>query len=516
MASAAEGAQDIQVLVAGAGPVGLALAANLARLGIGVRIVDRTAERTDKSKALVVWCRTLELMEIMGCAERFIAAGMKVTRANIFARGRRLARMTLDAIESAHRYALFIPQSETERLLDEHLNGLGVTVERRVELTGFEQDRDGVTATLAHADGQAETVRAQWLVGCDGAHSTVRHKLGFAFEGETEQSDWILADVHLQGPAAEKPELSIFWHPEGVLVLFPITPGRFRVVGDMGTVPAATPGQATSQAELTLPEVQALLDRRGPGNLTARDPVWLSRFRINERKVANYRSGRVFLAGDAAHIHSPAGGQGMNTGIQDACNLAWKLALGCRGLARGEALLDSYTPERSAVGEMVLRNATRLTRVAIMRNPLGQAVRNTILSVVAHFPAFRRRFAATLAEIDIAYPDSPLSRAGGGAGVVPPGARMPDCAVRRLDGMPTTLHALLREGRLALLAGSEAQRAKLAELVARHPGALTAAVSEGLGSGLMIVRPDAYAGLVTGPDDWSGVGSYLDAFLTAG
>jgi 2-polyprenyl-6-methoxyphenol hydroxylase-like FAD-dependent oxidoreductase len=344
-----------QVLIVGAGPVGLTMAAELARYGVAVRIVDKAMRRTDKSKALVLWSRTLELLARAGCAEKFVAAGQQVTAANIIAGGAMIGHVDLTGVASPYRYALMLPQSETERLLEEHLRSFGVTVEREVELTAFTPGASAVAATLRRGGGELESLETEWLVGCDGAHSTVRHGLGLPFAGTTLQSDWILADIHLQGYPFPGAELAMYWHQDGVLAVFPISPGRFRVIADLGMSEGAHP------ADPTLDQVQATIERRGPGGLFASDPIWLSAFRINERKVTHYRSGRVFVAGDAAHVHSPAGGQGMNTGMQDAINLAWKLALACRQ-ACPDALLDSYSIERSAVGEQVLKAAGRRMR----------------------------------------------------------------------------------------------------------------------------------------------------------
>jgi 2-polyprenyl-6-methoxyphenol hydroxylase-like FAD-dependent oxidoreductase len=295
---------NTDVLVAGAGPVGLAMAVGLARYGVSVRIVDKAAQRTDKSKALVLWSRTLELLDSAGCSRPLIEAGCKVSGVEIVEGSKQIAHVSLDGVASPHPYALMLPQSETERLLDEHLNGLGVQVERSVELIQFAAAADKVVSKLRHADGHEETIETAWLIGCDGAHSTVRHQLGMEFVGDTMPSNWILADVHLSN-VPWKQEVVIAWHADGVLAIFPIVEGRYRVIADVGSAQRSDP---------TLAEVQAILDQRGPGGIVASEAVWLAGFGINERKVADYRAGRVFLAGDAAHIHSPAGGQGMNTG----------------------------------------------------------------------------------------------------------------------------------------------------------------------------------------------------------
>jgi 2-polyprenyl-6-methoxyphenol hydroxylase-like FAD-dependent oxidoreductase len=294
------------VLIAGAGPVGLTMAADLARYGVTVRIVDKAASRTDQSKALVLWSRSLELIERMGCVERFLKAGMNTHGARMSTGKELIGEITFDDVESRYPFALMIPQNETERLLETYLEELGVKVERQIELTAFTARTDGVTATLRDAAGREESVAAEWLIGCDGAHSTVRHGLGIEFSGTTQPSDWVLADLRLSGLNPDK--FDIFWHAQGILAFFPIVGDRYRVGADLG--PAGGGGH---RGDPTLAEVQALVDQRGPGAIRLHDPIWLSSFRINERKVKDYGRGRVFLAGDAAHIHSPAGGQGMNT-----------------------------------------------------------------------------------------------------------------------------------------------------------------------------------------------------------
>jgi 2-polyprenyl-6-methoxyphenol hydroxylase-like FAD-dependent oxidoreductase len=408
-----------QVLIIGAGPVGLTLAAELARYGVSVRIVDKAAQRTDKSKALVLWSRTLELLDRAGCTESFVAAGHKVDAANIVADKTVVARIKISDVDSAYPYALMLPQSDTERLLEEHLGHLGVNIERQTEMSRFEQDERGVTAVLRHADGKEEVVEADWLIGCDGAHSAVRHGLGLSFLGDTLQSDWILADLHLSGYPLPATEIVTYWHEDGVLVIFPMSATRFRIIADIGLSKEGAP------VDPTLDEVQAIVDRRGPGGMVGSDPIWLSAFRINERKVADYRAGRVFVAGDAAHVHSPAGGQGMNTGMQDAINLAWKLALVCRGAA-SEKLLDSFSAERSAVGAEVLKAAGRLTMVATMKNHTAQAVRNLFGRLLLGLAPVRKAMVDTMTEVSIGYDHSPLNGPGAhGVAGPAPGRRLP-------------------------------------------------------------------------------------------
>jgi 2-polyprenyl-6-methoxyphenol hydroxylase-like FAD-dependent oxidoreductase len=398
------------VLVLGAGPVGLAMAAELARYGLTVRIIDKNAVRTDKSKALVVWSRTLELLDRTSIGAELLAAGRICKAANLMSGPTALAHITFEDVDSTHPYALMIPQSETERVLEDHLRTLGVAVERNTELTAFTQSADSVTCTLS----TGETVTADYLVACDGAHSIARHILNFSFEGDTLPSNWMLADVHLHGlPNPE--EMHIFLHEAGVLAMFPIGAAsdanpRTRIIANTGSTQSDQP-----IPEPTLAEVQAVLDQRGigAGKVIASDPIWLANFTINERKISNYRSGRVFLAGDAAHIHSPAGGQGMNTGIQDACNLAWKLALVQRKLcAAAELLLESYSAERGPVAEQVIKSTGKLTSLATMQNSALLALRNTAVKLAFGTPAAKHAMANELTEISVHYPDSPLNDTG--------------------------------------------------------------------------------------------------------
>jgi 2-polyprenyl-6-methoxyphenol hydroxylase-like FAD-dependent oxidoreductase len=211
------------VLLVGAGPVGLTMACELARYSLSVRIVDKNSQRTDKSKAIVVWSRTLELLNRMGpgVADRFVQAGIRAEYANIFAGEEQIAHIDLSSVDTPYKFVLLIQQSETERLLEEQLASLGVKVERQVELENFEQNAGNVTCNLVHTDGSKECLETSWLIGCDGAHSTVRHGLGMNFEGSTMLNDWILADVHVSGIEGP-PAVNIHWHAQGMLALFPL------------------------------------------------------------------------------------------------------------------------------------------------------------------------------------------------------------------------------------------------------------------------------------------------------
>lgn len=483
-----------KVLIVGAGPVGLTMALELTRFGVPVRIVDLAARRTDKSKAIVLWSRSLELLDRTGCAQAFVSAGNKVTAANITTGTRVIGHVDMTTVDSPYPFALILPQSETERLLEEHLNRLGVQIERQVEAVSFTPAQDCVDSVLRQADGREERFVTDWLIGCDGAHSLVRHGLGLPFLGETMQTDWILADIHVKGYPFPETEIAIYWNEHGVLLLFPISPGRFRVIADIGQ------SQGEMPPEPSMEQVQHLMDERGPGGMTASDPVWLSAFRINERKVKDYRVGRVFVAGDAAHVHSPAGGQGMNTGMQDAFNLAWKLALVCNDTC-SEKLLDSYSIERSAIGDMVLKAAGRLTMVAILRNHAAQVVRNFLGHILFGLAPVRHAFANNLSEVTVHYEHSPLngSHAQGVKGPVP-GDRMAP-----VPGQPPAGSGSIPRFVLFALPSPG-----VTHLIKQHPQLLDSEIRPPLDAeGMWLVRPDGYVACVAERDDTMAFADYL-------
>jgi 2-polyprenyl-6-methoxyphenol hydroxylase-like FAD-dependent oxidoreductase len=496
----------IDVLIAGAGPVGLTMAVELARYGLSVRLIDKNTGRTDKSKALVLWARTLELTERMGtdCTRRFIEAGLQVEGANILSGRAEIARVEMTHIESPYKFVLMIPQSDTERLLEEHLETFGLKAERQVELKQSQSNADGVSCTLLHSDGREETTEASWLIGCDGAHSTVRRQLGLEFHGSTLLSDWILADLHLSGVQGA-PAINIFWHAQGVLALFPLHETRYRVIADIGESSGAI-GEGNRPAP-TLEEVQRILDLRGPGGIRASDPVWLSSFSINERKVSDYRSGRIFLAGDAAHIHSPAGGQGMNTGMQDACNLAWKLALVARDICAPEPLLSSYSTERSAIAKLVLEATGKATALSVMKGGIKQSIRNHIAGLIFGLAPFKHTMANLLSEVTVGYSDSPLNAKSAHLhGGPEPGQRAP-----------------IREGEPAVGSGNTPRFALFSEdtptsrsLLAKYPELVEPSPRKAyVDGGMWIVRPDGYVALAAKGNAWNDVDAYLSRLAKA-
>ena len=481
-----------QVLVVGAGPVGLTMAAELARYGVGLRIIDKAPQPIDKSRAVVVWSRTLEMLDGMGCAESFVDAGIAAGTAHLIDESQQAIRIDFSLLDSPFPYALMLPQSETERLLRQHLETFGVAVERPVELTSLRQNEDGVEVVLRHGNGDQEKLQVDWVIGCDGARSTVRDLIGQVFDGRSFSTDWLMADLRLTGLATPPGEPALYFHSDGILALFPIGPDNlFRLAADLGPAPEA--GRGT---EMSLPQIQALVARRGPIGLKATAAYWHGTFRVTERQVRNYRSGRVFLAGDAAHVHSPAGGQGMNTGMQDAANLAWKLAMICRGDAEDGSLLESYHPERSDIGERTLRVAGRMTWLGLLRHPVAQFLRNRLALAIMERRPVQRFLARQLAGLTVRYRYSPLNGPGSKAG-----HRYPAWHGTVIERQPRFRLA----GRIA--------PAAMTQLAERFPTLLHPEAVTSTEAGLWLVRPDGYVAVAATEGDIAAIDRYLTALL---
>jgi 2-polyprenyl-6-methoxyphenol hydroxylase-like FAD-dependent oxidoreductase len=429
------GSEQPDVLVVGSGPTGLTLAAELLAMGATCRIVDRQPDRVHESRALAIQPRTLEVLRGLGATQELVARGNDAVWVQLHARGRvvrvRLFGLGLD--DTAFPFLLFVSQAETEQVLLDHLAANGIHVERRVELVDFHADPDTVTCTLRHGDGRTEQVRTRYLAGCDGAASSVRRGTGIPFRGGAYPQTFALADLEVDGDLAAD-AAHAFLGQTGLLLFFPLgRPARWRLLAMHPTLQGRR-----EPARPSLAELQALADLFTGGRLRLRDPVWMTWFRLAHRHAARYQAGRVFLAGDAAHVHSPAGAQGMNTGIQDAWNLGWRLALVARGLAT-EALLDSYDAERRPVGGFVVRFTDRAFAVATSTNPILRAARTQLVPRVLPLALRVDRALAygfrTVSQLGISYRHSPAVQEGHPTPRRGPraGDRLPDARVAR-DG----------------------------------------------------------------------------------
>ena len=385
---------DTEVLVVGAGPTGMVLASELTRHGVRCRIIDRLPHSSQESKALGVQARTLELFEKMGLARAMLECGVQIKGMSAYSHHQRIAHFDTRSIPSNYPFILSIPQWQTERILSEHLARQQIKTEREVALVALSQDDSGVEALLQRGDGQQERVRARWLAGCDGPHSTVRHLLKMGFEGRTFAQSFALADVFMDWYLPHQ-QAAFFLQEGDIVARFPLPDSLHRIIV------AYKPGSAP-EGDVTLEEVQQALERCGLKDARIHDMSWSSRFHINQRKVRHYRQGAVFLAGDACHIHSPVGGQGMNTGIQDAFNLAWKLALVSKQQAH-PALLDSYEEERERVGRQLLRGTDLLSRLALLHKALPSRLRDRAAHLITGNKQVREFLATTISQLGVSY-----------------------------------------------------------------------------------------------------------------
>lgn len=483
------------VLIVGAGPVGLSAAAELVRRGVSCRLVDRLQARLPYAKAVGIQPRTLEIWDRMGLARTVMEAAVPLHGQLLYVNGSELARIELALPpEVPYRFAA-LPQYETERILEEHLNALGTVIERGTELLSFTQDGGGVTSLLRTASGGEEELRTRYLIGSDGAHSTVRKGLGLSYEGGAFAEEYMLADVVTDldlpdGYGLRSLHQAADGSTDDVLVCVPL-PGKGRYRMSMMVPPelsaAAQPAGGAAAGDGVehglegggrvpeLSHIQAVVDRLAPSPATVSGMRWSSVFRISHRIVDRYGEGRVFVAGDAAHIHPPTGAQGMNTGIQDACNLAWKLALVLRESA-GPALLTTYDAERRPVGEEVV----------------GRTVRHATQGMQSD-PDDPRTLMLREAQLLVGYQDGPLAGSPSGpAGAPQPGERAPDCTglTLPLAAYPSRLLDVLR-GRaehVVLLYGADgAALAEAAEQARAAGRALTRSGTDGGATGPQIV-----------------------------
>lgn len=392
---------QVDVLIAGAGPTGLTLACDLLRRGLSVQLVDANTEAASNSRAVAMHARTLEMLEPLGVTKELLPLGKTLHGVTVFAEGEPIARADFEELDSTYKLVLSVPQTDTEACLTRALEALGGKVDRGVKLAGFRQDGTGVTCELVRGENK-ETVRAAWLVGCDGAQSVVRKKLELAFEEGTHDDDFVLADLKITWDVRDD-RVSAFLGEDGVFACFPMPGGTYRII-------ASLPMEAReSKAAPTLSDMQTLFAQRTGKNGTLSDPTWIARFKATSRQVKHYRDDRVFLAGEAAHVHSPAGGQGLNAGIQDALNLGWKLALVHQGHARG-LLLGTYQLERHGAGRAVIRSSDVAAKMANVKGNVAKSARNELARFLSAFEIVQARAAKDISDLGINYEQSPIVR----------------------------------------------------------------------------------------------------------
>ncbi len=504
--------RDTDVLVAGAGPTGLVLALWLNRLGVRVRLIDKTAEAGTTSRALAVQARILEQYDQLGLADAVVANGLKMAAVNLWAAGRKVARAPfgdLGAGLSPFPFALIYPQDEHEWCLIEQLRAAGVEVDRRTELLGFDERADRVHARLRGPDGKDQSCEVAYLAGCDGAHSRVREVLGTGLPGGTYAHLFYVADVEASGPAMDH-ELHVALDAADFLAIFPLkASGRARLIGTV------LPSAADAQREIGWDDVSKSVVERM--RISVGRVNWFSTYHVHHRVAAHFRVGRAFLLGDAAHIHSPVGGQGMNTGIGDAINLAWKLAAVLRGTA-GAEVLDTYEPERIGFARRLVATTDRIFTLVTREGAMARFVRLHVVPrvVPAAFAlrASRRFLFRTVSQLVVNYRGCALSE--GAAGGVKGGDRLPWIP---LDGEPVE-----HRGNFAPLAtfdwqvhvyglpSQEVTRICDQRALALHAFDWRSEMQEaGLArNALYLVRPDGYVALADGSASAATLESYLD------
>lgn len=521
------------VLIVGAGPTGLTAANVLARSGVSFRILDKKAGPAEESRALVVHAKTLELLDKLGLADEAVAGGRRMGAAELLKEGKSAARLSFFDDGAGERtpfpFALIYEQDRSERLLIRGLEGSGSGVEWGVGLLSAAQTPDGISATVRHPGGEEETIEAGWLVGADGASSPIRRSLGLGFEGDTYEESLFLADVEMES-GLDPRQAYIDLTREGFYAFFPM-PGdkRFRLIGSV-------PEELEGKEQITAEEVQEVFDKYSGVRTKITQARWTSVYRIHRRMAERFRSGRVFLVGDAAHVHSPAGGQGMNTGIGDAYNIAWKLALVAKGDAR-EALLDSYEAERMPFARSILNGSDRGFSLQVATGPLVQRLKlllvPSLFRLVSLTPPLRRGAFWFISQLWTRYRESPAVAEGGAAkkgpragdrapyGLFEAGPDAGGSLFELLEG--TGHHLLLFEGRRPdpRLEAAREEIEKLLDRCAAPVGvhqipAQNRRLHERYGaktSSLFLIRPDghiAYRGKAT---DVAGLEAYLDGLF---
>lgn len=391
--------QDKRILVVGAGPTGLTLATSLQRHGVSFRLIDQSPHPTSVHKAIIVHARTLEALEDLGVADAFVKQGRPLRAMNIFNQGNRLGHIPFDMLPSRYAYMLALPQTDTEKILAENLANQGVHIERSVSLTALTQSAAGVSVNLTLADETQATEEFHYVVGCDGAHSTVRNQIGCEFEGDAMEECFMVGGFDGEWKDNVGDEGAAFISPKATVFACPVphqNQNHYRVEGVIN-------GEEPEPTIETFQRMVGLVDL----DMKLSNPSWMTRYRVSSRIVPRYREQNVFLAGDAAHIHMPTAGQGMNLGMQDAYNLGWKLGLVCQG--KGHAsILNSYEEERRPRAAATVMLAKKVGRMMITDNPMLTTFRNNMIPLVTSFEAAQKKGSQVVSGVSLEYPHSSL------------------------------------------------------------------------------------------------------------
>lgn len=394
----------LPVLIIGAGPTGLMMACELARHGIEFRIIDKNAEATKGTNATWMQTRTLEILEAMGIVDRFLKVGNRCKGVNFYVKGKQIVNIPLNISESIYPFILMLPQRDTERLLKERLDEFHVQIERSVELIDIKQTNDSVVSTVRLANGNTETITSHWVVACDGANSVIRNKCQISFPGKDLPEQFMVADAHM-GSFLPKNEIHVFFDKGTIFpdksTLFAAFPWGTKEYRLCANLYLERPRQTFTEQE-----VREVVAERTYGNYVVEKVSWISPFWMHTKIVDQMRHGSIFLAGDAAHTHAPVGGQGMNTGLQDAYNLAWKLALVVKGQAN-QSLLDSYQSERRPdAGKIVNETAFFIDMMLFDKSFVSKL--KSFSQTVVHDALFAKKINRQLTQLDTHYQNSPV------------------------------------------------------------------------------------------------------------
>jgi 2-polyprenyl-6-methoxyphenol hydroxylase-like FAD-dependent oxidoreductase len=536
---------SLPILIVGAGPTGMTAAVELARFGFPVRIIDKEEAPATSSRAIGVQARTLELMEMRGLVDQFVRLGNYGQGGSIYGGGKRILRLDFSRLDTRYNYILFISQVETERILRERLEHDGVRIERGVELIAFSQDDSSVTAVLRRKNGATEEYKSAYLIDAEGAHSNVRTSLGLKFEGKTFDQGYVLGDLHVDSELSDS-DFHIFSSEHGFMALFPLGNKHFRLIADH-------PLRDAHKGSPPLDECQSIYDQRSHIPAYFRDMSWSSYFYINSRMISRLRFGRVFLGGDSAHIHSPAGAQGMNTGIQDMINLAWKLACSASGYGAAE-LLDTYQADRIPVMRTVLQKTEGLTGVIASESKVFRALFNHLAPFIAGADFVQQIGTERMSQLAVNYRESPLSEDHGSHHGIHAGDRVPDVSVQLISssraehdrqlGQSLRMFELLDPSRFTLLTvadrsqGSSVEKIEQAVHEWARPGwhsysqfLHVANTEEDRGNGfarifvetsgseeifLYFIRPDGYVGFRGQARDMDSFKAYVKRWLSKG